>query len=149
MLHILWYLLSCLFEDFPCPETAEILELAFETFISASFFADLSWKQTAAAIAERLAQLLRSPVHLARAYTRKASLSRLFGDTHLPPPKIIPPPAINERTNAWFGQLILSAAQELINKSTPTEHIISIFCGFRPLHPDRPSHQESLILLDT
>ena len=109
MLPILQFLLPPLWLEFP-PPTKPILELAFETFLSASYFGDCGWKREAARISEQLAHLLRSPVHLARVNLRKASLSRLYDCTGLQLQGLTSSNPIDVRTNAWLGQLTLSAA---------------------------------------
>ncbi|KAK3384502.1 hypothetical protein B0T24DRAFT_88341 [Lasiosphaeria ovina] len=147
MIPVLRFLLPSLWLEFP-PPARPILELAFETFLSASYFADYSWKREAARIAEQLAHLLRSPVHLARANFRKASLSRLYDYAGLQLRSLMTPTGIDARTNAWLGQLTLSAAQALIDKSAYTRDVAATLRDFCPLEPSRPSHQEGLILLD-
>ena len=147
MLPILQFLLPPLWLEFP-PPTKPILELAFETFLSASYFGDCGWKREAARISEQLAHLLRSPVHLARVNLRKASLSRLYDCTGPQLQGLTSSNPIDARTNAWLGQLTLSAAQALIDKSACTKDVATALKMFQPLDPLRPSHQESLVLLD-
>lgn len=147
MLPVLQFLLPSLWLELPLP-SVEILELAFETFISVSYFADLNWKRKAVGVAEQLAHLLRSPVHLARANYRRASITRLYDFISLSLRSLTGPPGIDARTNAWLGQLVLSAAQALIDKLASTEEVVATLGRFRPLEPGRASHQESLILLE-
>ncbi|KFA80735.1 hypothetical protein S40288_11671 [Stachybotrys chartarum IBT 40288] len=144
MIPILEKLLTSLWQqDLPL----DILELAFETLLSASYFSTYDWKKKAISAAKRVAAMLDSQLHKLRVVSREASLSRLYESVVLPPIPSITFPASDARSNAWAGQFVLTEMQRLIDVSAPTELVRTTFDRFIPLLKHRPSDQEQVVIL--
>ncbi len=123
-----------------------MLELGFETLFSASHFSDSSWKWTALAVAEEIAQLLKDPALLLRLKARRSALSRLFHSKHQLG-AITMATTVDQRTNAWLGEIPLFLAQTLLDKSAPTDNVQAEINRFQPVRPASPSFQEKIVLL--
>ncbi|WQF89377.1 hypothetical protein CDEST_14391 [Colletotrichum destructivum] len=146
------------------------LSTAFEAFLSATHFGDLSWKLQAIRVSEELALLSNDHVSRARVEIRHLALRRLFphalteqqtlrgasmenapthqqtyrGPRHNLPRRF----ATNKRSNAFLGQLELFEVQTLIDDKASSEKVLRAIQRFQPFDKDNLSLQENLVLLE-
>ncbi|OBS15811.1 hypothetical protein FPOA_13419 [Fusarium poae] len=132
-----------------------LLSAAFETFLSATQFGDLTWKIQAIRVTEELAILMKDSVNLARVAFRHCALRRLHfagkltTDSSLlhqfPSPDYIR--TYDRRSNAFMGQLVLIVTQTLIDRSATSQDVYTSTQKFQTL-PGTISLQESLVKLE-
>lgn len=123
--------------------------------LSASHFRSAAWKWICVYLAEASARYLNDASILASVALRKVSLSRLYQSAAK---QASSPPTLegvaemfgiyDQRSNAWFGKLVMLEVQLMVDNQAPSEDIRDAVGRFRPLDNAKPSTLEQLTLIE-